>query len=341
MDYSQRTERSRPLSDNRRSSRSRVGGSYRSGRSGGGNRYELKSRNIRFRGKSSSMKTRFTGLNPRQIMFIVLGVVLAILVIFLVSSCVRSCKSNKPETSEIDARVAAGVSDELVDAFTPVLDQAEALQWIAAHANEYPSEDLPRLALSEPAAIAFVRAYPEMSKSGSAFDGTVSRGEAPMLYTWDEHWGAVEYDGSALAVTGSGPTALAMAYMGITGKTDRTPADLAKMATDKQMAGGESHTTAEFFTSIEKELGLYVHHYEPDGDTITEVLDSGTFVIVEVRADTLTPDAHWVIVAYENENGSVRVYDPTSVSVSTRPWDPDTIASAAITMYAVSQAESE
>ena len=96
MDYSQRTERSRPLSDNRRSSRSRVGGSYRSGRSGGGNRYELKSRNIRFRGKSSSMKTRFAGLNPRQIMFIVLGVVLAILVIFLVSSCVRSCKSNKP-----------------------------------------------------------------------------------------------------------------------------------------------------------------------------------------------------------------------------------------------------
>ena len=176
MDYSQRTERSRPLSDNRRSSRSRVGGSYLSGRSGGGNRYELKSRNIRFRGKSSSMKTRFAGLNPRQIMFIVLGVVLAILVIFLVSSCVRSCKSNKPETSEIDARVAAGVSDELVDAFTPVLDQAEALQWIAAHANEYPSEDLPRLALSEPAAIAFVRAYPEMSKSGSAFDGTVSRG---------------------------------------------------------------------------------------------------------------------------------------------------------------------
>ncbi len=342
MDYSQRTGQTHsPLSDNRGPSRQR-GGSYRSGRSsGGGSRYQLRSRNIRFRGRRSGVLTRFAGFNLRQIMMIVLGLVLAVLVIFLISSCVRSCKANTPASSDADSRVAAGVSDSLVADFGPALDQAEALQWIAIHANEYPNEDLPRLALREPAAIAFVRAYPEASKVGSAYGETMSRGEVPLLYNWDERWGAVDYDGSALAVTGSGPTVLSMAYIGLTGKTDKTPADLAALASDKGLSGGEAHTAAEFFTSAGKELGLDVHHYAPDSDTLIDVLDSGTVVLVEVRAETLTSETHWAIVAAENENGSVRVYDPTSVSVSSRPWDPATIASASTNMYAVSLAEAE
>lgn len=344
MDYSQRTSQTRsPLSDNRGSAHRRGGGSYRTGRpsGGGGNRYRLKSRNIRFRGKGSGPLARFARFSPRQIVMIVLGLVLAILVIFLISSCVRSCKAKTPASSDADVRVAAGISDGLIADFGPALDQAEALQWIAAHANEYPNEDLPRLALSEPAAIAFVRAYPEASKVGSAFDGSVSRGEVPLLYNWDERWGAVDYDGSALAVTGSGPTVLSMAYMGLTGKTDKTPADLAALATERGLSGGGTHTAAEFFAAAGKELGLDVHQYEPDSDTLVDVLDSGTVVLVEVRADTLTPEAHWVIVATENENGSVRVYDPTSVSVSSRPWDPATIASSSTGMYAVSLSEAE
>ena len=341
MDYSQRTGQMRrgSLSDNRKTNRQR--GSYRPERGTGGNRYQLKSRNIRFRGKGSAGMTRFAGLNMRSIIMIVLGIVLAILVFFLVSSCVRSCSAKKPATSEIDSRVAAGVSDDLVNDFVPALDQAEALEWIALHAADYPSEDLPRLALAEPAAIAFVRAYPESSKSAKPYGDKVSRGDVPMLFNWDERWGAVEYDNSVLAVTGSGPTSLSMIYMGLTGKTDRTPATMADLATSKGLNGGEAHTTAEFFMVVGKELGLDIREFEPSSDDLIEVLDSGTAVLVELRSETLTDSTHWAVVAYENENGSVRVYDPTSLSASQRPWDPSTIASASSHMYVVSILEAE
>lgn len=341
MDYSQHTGdiRRTPLVDNRRYSRQAGPGSYRSGRAPSRQgSYPLKSRNIRFKGKRSAGLTRFGG-NTRTIIMAVLGLVLVVLLFFLVSSCVRSCRSNTPVASDADARVSASLSDELIEEYTVALDQAQALEWIAANADQYPSEDLPRLALEEPAAIPFVRAYPESPKTASAYGDSVTRGEVPMLFNWDARWGAVEYDESVLAVTGSGPTSLAMAYMGITGKNDKTPADLATTAKENGMAGGEAHTSSDLFTSLADELGLSVHQYEPSRDTLTEVLDSGTVIIVEVRAETLTDYAHWAVVAYENENGSVRVYDPTSVSVSRRPWDPATIASASINMLAVSMAE--
>ena len=205
MDYSQRTGqmRSGRLSDNRRNGRQR---GLQTGRGSGGNRYQLKSRNIRFRGKGSAGMTRFAGLNMRTIVMAVLGVVLVILMFFLVSSCVRSCSAKKAETSELDSRVASGLPDDLVGDFTEALDAGEALEWIALNAGEYPNEDLLRLALEEPASIAFVRAYPEMSKNAKAYGESVSRGDVPLLFNWDERWGAVDYDGSALAVTGSGPT---------------------------------------------------------------------------------------------------------------------------------------
>jgi|GEM_PF-2657430 len=342
MDYSQRTGQMRrgAITDDRRGLRARSR-AYGASRPSGGGRNQLKARGIRFSGTGSSGRGPLGGLGPRKIVMIVLGIVLAILVLFLASSCIRSCQSNTPATSAADARVAADVSDDLVGAFTEALDQAEALEWIALHANEYPSEDLPRLALSEPAAVAFVRAYPESSKEASAYEDPVSRGEVPLLFTWDERWGAVEYDGSVLAVTGSGPVAFSMAYMGITGKGDKTPADMAELATDKGLAGGDAHTSSEFFTAAAKELGLAVTAFEPSREAISEVLDSGTVVIAEMRADSLTDSMHWVVIAYENENGSVRVYDPTSPSVSARPWDPATIASASVHMYAVSAADAE
>ena len=74
MDYSQRTGqmRSGRLSDNRRNGRQR---GLQTGRGSGGNRYQLKSRNIRFRGKGSAGMTRFAGLNMRTIVMAALGVV--------------------------------------------------------------------------------------------------------------------------------------------------------------------------------------------------------------------------------------------------------------------------
>ena len=91
MDYSQRTAQTRrgALTDDRRSGR-QLNGSLRLGR-GSGNRYQLKSRNIRFRGKGNAGMTRFGGLDPRKLIMLALGVVLAILLFFASLWSTKAC----------------------------------------------------------------------------------------------------------------------------------------------------------------------------------------------------------------------------------------------------------
>ena len=69
------------------------------------------------------------------------------------------------------------------------------------------------------------------------------------------------------------------------------------------------------------------------------MLDSGTYLLIEAKAGTLTDTAHWVLLVTENEDGSVVVYDPTSPEVSEHPWAPATLASSCDTLYALTASD--
>ena len=323
-----------------RGTRTRGNPGLRSSRRGGRGQagYPLKSRNINFQGG----RGRVMGIDRRLLVLGALVVVLVILVVVGVSSCVRGCASSAPAASEanpVDARVASGVSDDLTRAFAAQLDQNEKLASIAANAGSYSDQSLLELALSTPEAIDFVAAYPDAEKSAQPYGDSVEKGNVPQLFCWDARWGNVDYAGHPLAVTGSGPTALAMAYMGLTGNNDRTPADLAALAAERDMNGGESSMLASFAEDVADELGVSVTGYPSSTDNLTTNLQAGTYLLAEVKAGTLTDAAHWMLLTSKDEGGAVTVFDPTSPEVSSHPWSASTLAGATDSLYAVTLAE--
>lgn len=314
------------------------GNGLKGGRRGGGRGgYPLKSRSINFQPGRGRMRTS----DRRLLILGALAIVLVILVVVGISSCVRSCSSEPQQTTEVnsvDARVAVGVPEELTRRFAEELDVNEALSQIAARANEYDDQGLLELALEQRDAVEFVAAYPDAEKVGRPYEDSVSAGTAPQLYCWDSRWGNVEYAGHALALSGSGPTVLSMAYMGLTDSSDKTPADIAALAAEASLDTGDSLMSADFVSSAAESLGLTYASYSSNVDNLSHFLDTGTYLVIEAKAGTLSDDAHWVLLVSENGDGTVNVYDPTSPDVSSRTWTPDTLAAACDTLYVLSTA---
>lgn len=304
--------------------------------------YPLRARSINFQGG----RGRRTA-DRRTFILAALGVVLAILLVVGVSSCVSSCtdarnaaEQESEETSQ-STRVAAGLSDDLTSRLESALDRDDKLAAIASSADKYTDTKLIELALAHPEAIDFVASYPEADKTAKTYTDTVTKGEVPELFCWDARWGAVDYGGHALAVSGSGPVAFSMAYMSLTGQADKTPAEMAALAAEANAATGDSGTDGAFFKSAAEGLGLSVASHESSADNVTQVLDSGVYLLVEAGAGTLSDDAHWILVVSENADGTVGIYDPTDPAASKHDWAASTIASLSKTFYSVSAQKAE
>ncbi|MDO4538118.1 MAG: hypothetical protein Q4B54_08145 [Coriobacteriales bacterium] len=284
-------------------------------------------------------------MRPHVLVLILIVIIVVVVLVVGVSSCVRNNNKTSTQTTEEvkpkneqDDRVAAGVSASMTSKFTEKLDEGELIAQIAEHANEYNDDRLLLLALSEPTSVPFVAAYPSSDKASHPYDETVKQGEIPKLFNWDERWGAVTYGNGPLAVTGSGPTTLAMAYMGLTGKTDFSPTEIAQQASKSNYADGDSGSKGELFTKLGSSMGLTVSEYTPSSETLY-TLGTNTVFAVELKASTLTDDAHWVLIVNINQDGSVTVFDPTSTMVSNRPWDMNTITESSSAFYSLSLPE--
>ncbi|MDO4539394.1 MAG: hypothetical protein Q4B54_14605 [Coriobacteriales bacterium] len=284
-------------------------------------------------------------LRPRVLLLIAIIILVLVVMIVGVTSCIHrnNEKANQPveETkpkNEQDERVAAGVSAGMTSKFTVALDDGELLATIAQNADQYEDERMLDLALNEPASRSFVAAYPSSDKSSRGYDETVKRGEVPNLYNWDERWGAVTYGNGPLAITGSGPTTLAMAYMGLTGKTDFSPTEIAQQASKSNYADGDSGSKEELFSKLTNSMGLSATSYTPAVETLAALSDTTVFA-AELKEGTLTDEAHWVLVVNMNDDDTVTVFDPTSTYVSGRTWDVNTISNASKVLYAISPTE--
>ena len=327
-----------------RSSRAPQSGSRRGTLTRPDTGYSLRSRRVR---RESGLSNLFeTILRPRVLLFVVILIIVAVVMVVGVSSCIRrkheadntKIEETKPK-NEQDARVAAGVSASMTSKFTDALNEGESLAKIAENADQYDDDRLLQLALDEPSSRAFIAAYPKSDKSSRPYDGDIQVGEVPNLYNWDEHWGAVTYGDGPLAVTGSGPTTLAMAYMGLTGKADFSPTEIAQQASKSNYADGDSGSKGELFSKLGSTMGLTVNEYEPLADTLLTSLGDTTVIAAEVKSDTLTDDTHWVLVVNVNSDMTVTVFDPTSTTVSSRPWPAETIANASMKFFALSPAQ--
>ena len=283
-------------------------------------------RYINFEGRGGRFRPGLT--NNR----ITLGVVMAILILIaaFAYACTRGSSQQGTQSdqeqqgtgNQWDARVSASASQDLTQRFSTQLDRNEKLATIAQNLDKYPDQRIPELALSEPDAMDFVAGYPTAKSKASDFGQDNAKGSYPMLFDWDTRWAYVEYAGSVLGVTGSGPTAPAFA------------AD----ATDKGYTStGDEGTTADLFTYEARQLGFKIKQYDPSADSITSLLATkGTVAIVRLKEGFDTSSAHWALIVKRNDDGSVTLYDPACSAASSHPWDVGSIAAGASDLYALS-----
>lgn len=327
------------LSATRRSQRP-----YRSNRnyrtiSGHDTGYTLHQRSINFNGRRDGVY----GNDRRRLIFIIIAIAALILVVLVISSCTKGCSSDTDnQTNEVnsqDSRVASGTSSDVTELLTPALDVADDLNTIAQNADKYSDSRMIELAVSEPEAAHFVASYLDADKSAQSFDDSVTKGSYPELFEWDSRWGNIDYADSAFGVTGSGPTVISMAYMGLTGSSDKTPDIIAELATSAGYASGDAGLTTDFFTNTLSEIGLSGRQYTSSADNIIAALEEGKVVAVLLKADTLSTYAHWVLITSEASDGSIQVNDPTSASITSHTWAASTIAADADTIYVLSASQ--
>ena len=184
--------------------------------------------------------------------------------------------------------------------------------------GEYPIS-LIELFERNPETEGFVLNYPfhkEMATDLSRYDRTEG---VPLFLQWDPMWGYEEYGSDCIAITGCGPTCLAMAGYYLTGDDNMTPDRIAKFA---QRGGYYEKGYGSSWTLISEggpQLGLEVTELPLVKQKIDKALEAGRPVILALGEGDFTSTGHYIVLAGVEDEG-YRVNDPNSRVNSGRLW---------------------
>lgn len=198
--------------------------------------------------------------------------------------------------------------------------------------GEYPIS-LIELFERNPETEGFVLNYPfrkDMDVDLSKYD----RSSVPLFLQWDPVWGYEDYGSDIIAITGCGPTCLAMAGYYLTGDENMTPGKIAKFA---QRGGYYEKGYGSSWTLISEggpELGLEVTELPLVKKKINDALESGKPVILAMGEGDFTTTGHYIVLAGIEEEG-YRVNDPNSRVNSRRLWTYEELESQIRNIWAI------
>lgn len=161
------------------------------------------------------------------------------------------------------------------------------------------------------------------------------RGVVPKLYQTDPEWADDEYAGATIRESGCGPTCLAMAYVALTGRTDRGPAEMAAFSErGGHVSGGMTAWT--LMTDGAAELGLTSEELPADAGRVRSALAAGQVVICSMRPGDFTTTGHFIVLAGVTDDGDVIVRDPNSAERTARAWDLEDVLGQCANLWALS-----
>lgn len=216
--------------------------------------------------------------------------------------------------------------------------QGERLERVKKEAEEagYPKEII-KLLSKNPETIDFVADYGAKKDSSPADTiGEVKEGEIPHLLQWDERWGYSVYGTSTVAVSGCGPTCMAMVVSGLTGDDSVTPAKVAAYSMKYDYVDESNDTTWLFMEEAAQNWGLTSYEVISEETAVEAELSSGRPIICSVGPGDFTTNGHFIVLA-EYDNGEIKVLDPFSRENSERTWTYDEIKDQLQGMWAYSR----
>ena len=183
--------------------------------------------------------------------------------------------------------------------------------------GKYP-KDLISLLETTPEARNFVLDYPfreETEVDLSAYE----EDKVPLFLQWDPMWGYEKYGSSYLAVTGCGPTCLAMAGYYLTGDPEMNPLELANFAEDNGYYAKGYGSSWTLISEGGEKLGLKVQELPLVKKKMTDALEAGNPIILAMGKGDFTSTGHYIVLtSWDGEAFSVN--DPNSRERSKQLW---------------------
>lgn len=216
--------------------------------------------------------------------------------------------------------------------------EAEKLVYAYAETTGIPygiyPKDLIALLETSPEARCFVLDYPVREDKGidlSAYD----RETVPLFLQWDKMWGYETYGSSYLAVTGCGPTCLAMAGYYLTGEETMNPLTVAEFA---EKGGYYARGYGSSWTLISEgagKLGLTATELPLVKKKMVSALEAGNPVILALGKGDFTTTGHYIVLTGV-EDGLFRVNDPNSWENSKKLWSYEQLESQIRNIWEIS-----
>lgn len=183
----------------------------------------------------------------------------------------------------------------------------------------------------------FVLNYPDREEIKVDITG-YSTQTVPLFLQWDPMWGYEKYGTSCIAVTGCGPTCLAMAGYYLTGDINMTPDQIAQFA---QRNGYYQKGYGSSWTLISEgagKLGLTATELPLVKKKMTDALEAGNPVILALGAGDFTSSGHYIVLT-GYEDGAFTVNDPNSRVRSERTWTYEELEGQIRNIWAISSVE--
>lgn len=151
------------------------------------------------------------------------------------------------------------------------------------------------------------------------------RGGIPLFLQADDRWGNKMYGDDCMAVTGCGPTCLAMVRCGLGNDRKWDPYRVAQLAEKKGLYIEGKGSSWELMTEGASALGLISEEVIFNKVHIIRVLEAGKPIICAMRPGDFTTEGHFIVLVGIDSSGEIVVNDPNSQDNSDKTWDIDTI----------------
>lgn len=153
--------------------------------------------------------------------------------------------------------------------------------------------------------------------------GNVKKGDYPLLLQYDKRWGYAYYGEYNLAISGCGPTTIAMVVAGLTGRNDVTPYTVAKYAMENNYYS-ESGTKWALMKEGIKHFGIKSRELNNSKKLIFKELEKGHPIICSMKPGIFTTTGHFIAIVGIKDNKFI-VHDPNSKKKSKRLWSYEEI----------------
>ena len=184
--------------------------------------------------------------------------------------------------------------------------------------GEYP-QSLIELYERNPETRDFVLNYPFRESRDVDLSAWKDTQTVPLFLQWDTMWGYEKYGNGFLAITGCGPTCLAMVGYFYTRDENMNPRQIARFAQENGYYSRGSGSSWTLISQGSEKLGLKATELPLVKKKMLNALEDGKPIICAMGKGDFTTTGHYIVLTGVKD-GEFQVNDPNSVINSGKLW---------------------